>query len=101
MKAEMQEITVVCSSCKTKHTFLSTEKSIHVEICSKCHPFFTGKQVLVDTDNRLQMYKARLEKRSESPVLSKKNKLLKKKKLEPQRANPQKLTLKDMLSSIK
>lgn len=37
----------------------STKKDIHVEICSKCHPFFTGKQKLVDTSGRVDMFKKR------------------------------------------
>ena len=37
----------------------STKKDIKVEICSKCHPFFTGKQKLVDTSGRVDMFKKR------------------------------------------
>jgi large subunit ribosomal protein L31 len=39
----------------------STEENIFVEICSQCHPFFTGKQKLVDTAGRVDKFKARLE----------------------------------------
>jgi large subunit ribosomal protein L31 len=35
----------------------STKKELHVEICSKCHPFFTGKQKLVDTGGRVERFK--------------------------------------------
>ncbi|MDD4688590.1 MAG: 50S ribosomal protein L31 [Eubacteriales bacterium] len=35
----------------------STKSNIHVEICSKCHPFFTGKQKLVDTGGRVDRFK--------------------------------------------
>ena len=34
----------------------STAKDVHVEICSKCHPFFTGKQKLVDTGGRVDRF---------------------------------------------
>jgi len=34
----------------------STQEEIHVEICSKCHPFFTGKQKLVDTAGRVERF---------------------------------------------
>ncbi len=34
----------------------STKEDIHVEICSKCHPFFTGKQKLIDTAGRVQRF---------------------------------------------
>lgn len=37
----------------------STKKDIRVEICSKCHPFYTGKQKLVDTSGRVDMFKKR------------------------------------------
>jgi large subunit ribosomal protein L31 len=35
----------------------STEKEIHVEICSRCHPFFTGKQKFVDTAGRIERFR--------------------------------------------
>ena len=35
----------------------STREDIHVEICSKCHPFFTGKQKLVDTGGRVEKFR--------------------------------------------
>ena len=37
----------------------STAKDMHVEICSKCHPFYTGKQKLVDTGGRVDKFKKR------------------------------------------
>lgn len=37
----------------------STKKDIRVEICSKCHPFYTGKQKLVDTGGRVDRFKKR------------------------------------------
>lgn len=52
-KYEETTITCVCgSSIKTK----STAKDIHVDICSKCHPFFTGKQMFVDTAGRIERF---------------------------------------------
>jgi large subunit ribosomal protein L31 len=41
----------------------STKKDIRVEICSKCHPFFTGKQRLVDTTGRVERFLKKYEKR--------------------------------------
>ena len=38
----------------------STKQDIHVEICSKCHPFYTGKQKLVDTGGRVDRFNKRL-----------------------------------------
>jgi large subunit ribosomal protein L31 len=40
----------------------STKKDITVEICSKCHPFFTGKQKLVDTAGRIERFRKKYEK---------------------------------------
>ena len=50
-------------TCNCGNTFVtgSTKEDIHVEICSKCHPFFTGKQKFVDAGGRLDKFKKRLE----------------------------------------
>jgi large subunit ribosomal protein L31 len=53
-----EETTITCACGNVIHT-KSTKKDIHVEICSKCHPFFTGKQKLVDTSGRVDMFKKR------------------------------------------
>ena len=37
----------------------STKENVHVEICSKCHPFFTGKQKLIDSAGRIEKFKQR------------------------------------------
>jgi large subunit ribosomal protein L31 len=47
---------VVCACGETFET-QSTKPVIHVDICSKCHPFFTGKQKLVDAEGRVQKFK--------------------------------------------
>lgn len=44
----------------------STIEEIHVEICSQCHPFYTGKQKLVDTAKRVDRFKKRLAKKDET-----------------------------------
>ena len=48
---------VVKCACGETFTSGSTKKNLHVEICSKCHPFFTGKQKLVDTGGRVEKFK--------------------------------------------
>ncbi|MBP3323424.1 MAG: 50S ribosomal protein L31 [Clostridia bacterium] len=53
-----QETTITCA-CGNVINTRSTKKDIKVEICSKCHPFFTGKQKLVDTSGRVDMFKKR------------------------------------------
>ncbi len=51
-----KETTIVCACGEVVHT-RSTKKNIHVEICSKCHPFFTGKEKLVDSMGRVEKFK--------------------------------------------
>ena len=53
-------VTVTCGCGNTFET-KSTVTSISVEICSACHPFYTGKQKLVDTAGRVDRFRARLE----------------------------------------
>jgi large subunit ribosomal protein L31 len=50
-----EEATVVCG-CGNKFTTRSTKKAITVEICSACHPFFTGKMKFVDTTGRVEKF---------------------------------------------
>ncbi|MEL3905925.1 MAG: 50S ribosomal protein L31 [Treponema sp.] len=52
------ETTITCA-CGNVINTCSTEKDIKVEICSACHPFFTGKQKLVDTAGRIDRFKKR------------------------------------------
>ena len=53
-----EKTTITCSFFNVIETG-STKKDIRVEICSKCHPFFTGKQKLVDTGGRVDRFKKR------------------------------------------
>ncbi len=48
---------IVTCACGNTFTTRSTLESIHVEICSVCHPFFTGKQKLVDTAGRVERFR--------------------------------------------
>ena len=50
-----QQTTITCA-CGTVIETRSTAKDIRVEICSNCHPFFTGKQKLVDTGGRVERF---------------------------------------------
>ncbi|MEG0901792.1 MAG: 50S ribosomal protein L31 [Clostridia bacterium] len=51
--------TVIKCACGAEILTGSTKENIHVEICSNCHPFFTGKQKLVDTGGRVDRFKKR------------------------------------------
>jgi len=53
-----QQTTIKCA-CGAVFETGSTKKDLHVDICSKCHPFFTGKQKLVDTGGRIERFKKR------------------------------------------
>ena len=53
------EKTTITCHCGNVMETMSTKKDIKVEICSKCHPFFTGKQKLVDTGGRVDRFKKR------------------------------------------
>lgn len=55
---EYQECTVRCA-CGESFVTGSVKKEMKVEICSKCHPFFTGKQKLVDTGGRVDRFNKR------------------------------------------
>ena len=50
-----KETTVSCACGNTFKT-RSTAEDIHVEICSACHPFFTGKQKIMDTEGRVEKF---------------------------------------------
>ena len=65
---------VICACGKT-YTTGSTVELINVEICSACHPFFTGKQKLLDTARRVERFQERTAKKSSSPAKGKRVKL--------------------------
>lgn len=58
---EYTDTTIVCACGNTIQT-KSTRDEIHVEICSVCHPFYTGKQRLVDTAGRVERFKRKYAK---------------------------------------
>ena len=51
-------------ACGNEFETRSTKPEIHVEICSACHPFYTGKQKLVDTGGRVERFRRRAAKQS-------------------------------------
>ncbi|HEY7196920.1 MAG TPA: 50S ribosomal protein L31 [Gaiellaceae bacterium] len=53
--------TVHCS-CGNSFQTRSTKADLHVEICAECHPFYTGKQKLLDTGGRVERFQRRLER---------------------------------------
>ena len=57
---------VVKCACGETFTTGSVKKEIKVEICSKCHPFFTGKQKLIDTGGRVDKFRRRYNIKTET-----------------------------------
>jgi len=58
---QYKETTIVCACGEAIHT-RSTKQNIKVEICSKCHPFFSGKQKLVDSAGRVEKFRKKYGK---------------------------------------
>ncbi len=65
MKADIHpkysNTTITCA-CGNVIELGSTKSNIRIEICSKCHPFFTGKQKLIDTAGRIERFRKKYEK---------------------------------------
>ncbi len=62
MKADIHpryETTTVRCSCGNTFTTRSTKPDLRAELCNECHPFFTGKQKLVDTGGRVERFERR------------------------------------------
>lgn len=62
---------VVSCSCGSKFTVGSTKEQIDVEICSSCHPFFTGDKKVIDTAGRVEKFKSRAGKAVAKKTVSK------------------------------
>ncbi|HCC22404.1 50S ribosomal protein L31 [Candidatus Uhrbacteria bacterium RIFOXYC2_FULL_47_19] len=69
----------VTCACGNTFTVGATIKEINVELCSNCHPFYTGKQKLVDTARRVEKFEERSAKKSTTAVDSKKKKVARRK----------------------
>lgn len=89
------ETKVTCLGCNTTFTSHSTVPEITVEICSNCHPFYTGKQKLVDTAGRVDRFEALRKKSGEL------QKSAKPKKAKAEKATPEAKSAKDALKDIK
>jgi large subunit ribosomal protein L31 len=60
-----EAVTVVCA-CGNSFETRSTKSPIRTEICSNCHPFFTGKQKLIDTEGRVEKFMQKYKIKSEA-----------------------------------
>jgi large subunit ribosomal protein L31 len=71
MKAEIHPeyvLATVHCSCGNSFVTRSTKAELNVEICAQCHPFYTGKQKVVDTGGRVARFQRRLEKAGRAPA---------------------------------
>ena len=53
---DYNEIEVTCSCGSVFKTMSTMKKALHVEVCSACHPFYTGKQKMIDTAGRVEKF---------------------------------------------
>lgn len=58
---------ITCMSCGTEWETRSTKPEIRIELCSTCHPFYTGQQRIVDTAGQVERFMNRLERADDSP----------------------------------
>jgi len=86
------EAMIICA-CGNSFTTGSTQPELHIEICAKCHPFFTGKQKFVDTVGRIDKFKKKQQVAKTSDYQKRKQAKAKKKAGKDERPK----TLREML----
>lgn len=98
MKAQIHpnwypEAKVICGNCGTTFAVGSTLPEIHVEVCSSCHPFYTGQMKYIDTKGRVERFQAKREAAQAKSTMSKKEKraLTRARKLEEELNRPESL----------
>ncbi|MGA2325592.1 MAG: 50S ribosomal protein L31 [Bryobacteraceae bacterium] len=64
------ELNIICACGSTFRTRSTHKGDIRVEICSKCHPFFTGRQKLVDTAGRIDRFQKKYQKTQDMKKLA-------------------------------
>ena len=67
-----EAMTVTCACGNSFETRSTLGEDLNIEICSECHPFFTGKQKLVDTAGRVDRFKKRFARRGSAPAKAEK-----------------------------
>lgn len=89
--------TVSCA-CGNSFSTISTEEKIVVDICSACHPFYTGKQKFVDTEGRIEKFQKKIDLAKNAPKTGKKAKKAKTSSgVAEQSSSEKRKTLKEML----
>jgi large subunit ribosomal protein L31 len=85
--------TKVTCGCGNSFVVGSTAKELHIEVCNKCHPFYTGKRTLVDTAGRVEKFRQKMEHKQALQALISKSK---KAKTTESKQNKEKMTLQDL-----
>jgi large subunit ribosomal protein L31 len=91
---------VVKCACGNTFETISTLESITVEICSACHPFYTGQRKFVDTEGRIDVFKKRMEKAEAKKTTEDTKKVTKIKKAKKEVQSNEK-TLKEILAEVR
>ena len=99
---EYKDTTITCACGEVIQT-KSTKQNLRVEICSKCHPFFTGEMRFVDTLGRVEKFQQKMASQAASggPVLSKKARKQQKQKQEEAEKAASPKSLKEMFDRVK
>ena len=87
---------VTCMGCNTTYTFPSTVENMQVELCSSCHPFYTGEKRFVDTMGRVEKFEQRQEIAKKAKEIVEKKTEVKKEIEEKKKTAPK--TLKEMMN---
>ena len=96
-----KKVKVRCITCGEEFETGSTlEGPILVEICSKCHPFYTGKDTVVDSENLIARFEKRQKVAKKNSFSAKQKALRKKKRVARKQKSTKDLTLKDMLAGF-
>ncbi len=58
------QVTCTCGASFTTRSTVTSRQAIHADVCSQCHPFYTGKQKILDTGGRVARFEARYAKKA-------------------------------------
>ena len=92
--------TVVTCACGNSFTTGATVKQISVELCSKCHPFYTGKQRIVDTENLVKKFESKQKAARKDSLKIKKAKRKARQSKVKEIKGSREVTLKDMFQQL-
>jgi large subunit ribosomal protein L31 len=91
---------IVTCVCGNQFTTISTQQSLAVEVCSNCHPLFTGQQKFVDTEGRIDKFNKKIKQMAEK-VQEHKTKVEQKTKKQQSTTNQKAPSLRELMSQVK